>query len=96
MNTPAQPVVAEEATTKSKKTPIIHKDKLGREIKLGNYVAYPDKNTLAFGRVEKINPKMIGITKVSKGGTWRTHTNKYPVDSVILDDSAMTWWLLKQ
>ena len=78
------------------KEPIVHKDKLGRLIAVDNYVAYPDKNTLAFGKVTKINPKMIGIAKVSKGGTWRTSTNKYPNDLVILDDAAMTWWVLKQ
>lgn len=80
---------------KPKKPPIIHKDKLGRQIQPGQFVAYPDRNSLAFGKVEKINPKMVGVHKVSKGGTWRSYTNKYPADLVILEDSAMTWWLLK-
>ena len=87
--------MTEEKKPRTKKEPIVHKDKLGRVIELEQFVAYPDKNSLAFGKIVKINPKMLGISKVSKGGSWRTGTNKYPSDLVILESSAMTWWLLK-
>ena len=73
----------------------IHKDKLGRILAVDDFVAYPAHNTLAFGKVVKINPKMIGISKVSKGGHWRDTTNKYPNDIVRLDAKDMTWWLIK-
>jgi hypothetical protein len=73
----------------------IHKDKLGRILSIEDFVAYPDRNTLAFGKVTKLNPKMIRITKVSKGGSWRDTTNKYPHDLVRLEAKDMTWWLLK-
>ena len=79
---------------KPKEIPI-HKDKLGRVLVVDDFVAYPDRNTLAFGKVTKINPKMIGVAKVSKGGSWRSATNKYPDDLVRLDAQDMTWWLLK-
>ena len=80
---------------KQPKEPIVHKDKLGRVIAIDDFVAYPTHNSLAFGKVTKINPKMIGISKVSKGGHWRDSTNKYPADLVRLDAKDMTWWLLK-
>jgi hypothetical protein len=73
----------------------IHKDKLGRTLEVDDFVAYPSHNTLAFGKVTKLNPKMVGISKVSKGGHWRDTTNKYPHDLVRLDAKDMTWWLIK-
>ena len=68
-----------------------HRDKLSRPLVVGQFVVYPDRNSLEFGKVAKLNPKMIGVTPISKG----KFTNKYPSDVVIVEDSAMTWWLLK-
>ena len=48
-------------TPREPKQPILHKDKLGRVIEVGRFVAYPQSNMLDFGRVVKINPKMIGV-----------------------------------
>ena len=41
-----------------------HKDKLGRLLKVGDCVAYPDSNSLVVGVVKKLNPKMIGVSRI--------------------------------
>ena len=47
----------------------VHKDRLGREIKIDDFVAYPSHNSLQFGKVVKLNNKMVGvIPAVSKRG----------------------------
>jgi len=73
----------------------VHKDKLGRLISLGDFVAYPSQNSLEFGKVEKLNNKMVGvIPAVSKRPIYK-NTNKYPHDLVRLEASDMTWYILK-
>jgi hypothetical protein len=73
----------------------VHKDKLGRTINVGDFVAYPSRNSLQFGKVMKLNNKMVGvIPAVSKYPVYG-NTNKYPVDLVRLDPSDMTWYILK-
>lgn len=81
---------------KESSPPPAHRDKLGRPLVVGQFVAYPDRNSLEFGKVAKLNPKMIGVARISKGNFYKSTTNKYPSDVVIVEDSAMTWWLLKQ
>jgi len=79
----------------SKKELPEHKDKLGRLIGIGDFVAYPAYNSLEFGRVRKINNKMIGVYPViNKRYSDRNH-NKYPSDLVRLDEKDMTWYILK-
>ena len=73
----------------------VHKDKLGRTISVGDFVAYPSRNSLEFGKVMKLNNKMVGvIPAVSKYAVY-SNTNKYPVDLVRLEPSDMTWYILK-
>jgi hypothetical protein len=80
----------------SLKETVEHKDKLGRPISVGDFVAYPDRNTLEFGRVVKINNKMIGLWPAVNASKWRSkNTNKYPADLVKLDEKDMTWYILK-
>lgn len=71
-----------------------HKDRLGRPIVMDCYVAYPSHNSMEFGRVVKINPKMIKVQKVP-AGRWKGESLKYPNDLLIVEDAAMTWYLLK-
>ena len=72
-----------------------HRDKLGRLLKIGNCVAYPSHNSLQFGKVVKLNNKMVGvIPAVSKRPIYK-NTNKYPEDLVRLEASDMTWYILK-
>lgn len=72
-----------------------HTDKLGSPINLNDCVAYPDGNSLNIGRVIKLNPKMIGLEEVGNK-RWPHKGNKYPADVVVLDDAAVTMYLLKQ
>jgi len=69
-----------------------HKDKLGRPLKVGDCVAYPDSNTLEVGIIKKINPKMIGVVKPKS--KWQR--NKYPQDMVLLDGPEVSMYLLKE
>ena len=80
--------------TKIKELPE-HKDKLGRVILEGDFVAYPDGNSLEFGKVIKLNNKMVGVYPViGKRYGGRNH-NKYPTDLVRLAAEDMTWYILR-
>jgi hypothetical protein len=70
----------------------VHKDKLGRIISIGDFVAYPSSNTLEVGKITKINPKMIKVLKLPKA---KSDYNKYPHDVVKLEQRDMSWFLLK-
>ena len=73
-----------------------HRDKLGRDIRVGDFVAYPDHNSLEFGRVVKLNAKMVGVWPAINASKWRSkNTNKYPHDLVRLEATDMTWYILR-
>jgi len=69
-----------------------HRDKLGRVLSIGEYVAFPESNKLHFGTIVKINPKMLRIKALSK--TWEV--NKYPDDTVRIEGPDLIWYLLKK
>lgn len=73
----------------------VHKDKLGRTINVGDFVAYPSRNSLEFGKVMKLNPKMVGVVPAVSKYKIYGNTNKYPVDLVRLEAQDMTWYILK-
>lgn len=73
----------------------VHKDKLGHDISVGDFVAYPTHNSLEFGKVMKLNQKMIGVVPVIQKYHHSKNTNKYPSDIVRLDAKDMTWYLLR-
>lgn len=70
----------------------IHKDKLGRTIAIGDFVAFPASNSLHVGKITKLNPKMVKVLMLPKS---RYDVNKYPDDVVRLEASDMTWFMLK-
>lgn len=72
-----------------------HKDKLGRPLALDDYVAYPSHNSLSFGRVIKLNNKMVKVIKVPPGKYRDSGSNKYPHDMVKLEPKDMTFYLIK-
>jgi hypothetical protein len=75
---------------------IIHKDKLGRLLKIGDCVVYPAHNSLEVGTVKKLNKKMVKVWRASAKPTkWYTGSNKYPNDIVIVDGPEVTMYLLK-
>jgi hypothetical protein len=83
-------------TEKKVKEPVEHRDRIGRVIKVGDCVAYPSSNNLHIGMVKKLNPKMVGVAKVSKERRpgYGNH-NKYPSDIVVLDGPEVVMYLLK-
>jgi len=71
----------------------VHKDKLGREIRIGDFVAFPQSNDLCVGKITKLNPKMVKVLKLPKA---KSDFNKYPDDVVRLDEKDMTWFMLRE
>lgn len=67
-----------------------HKDKLGRVLQTGDYVAYPEYNRLNIGKIAKLNPKMIAVLN----GRWTV--NKYSADTIKLDSPELVVYLLKK
>ena len=80
---------------KTKKALPEHKDKLGRLLLLDDFVAYPSHNSLSFGRVIKLNNKMVKVVKVPASKYTDNGSNKYPHDMIKLEPKDMTWYLLK-
>ena len=70
-----------------------HRDRLGRLLKVGDCIAYPSHNSLEIGTIKKLNPKMVGVVKV--GGKYKSSSNKYPGDLVLLDGPEVTMYLIK-
>lgn len=83
------------ATVRVPKDPIEHRDKLGRLLKEGDCVAYPNSNTLAVGIIKKIHPKLIGVAHLGQKHSWQGNSNKYPSDLVLLDGPEVTMYLIK-
>lgn len=71
-----------------------HKDKLGKIINIDDVVAYPSHNSLAIGKVVKLNNKMVKVTKIIAGKRKDSGTNKYPYDVVKLNPEDVTFYLL--
>lgn len=78
---------------------IKHHDRIGRPIVVGDYVAFPSRNTLDIGQVTKLNAKMVKVerlnTKTRKAGYKPLSYNKYGTDCVVLDGPSLTLYLLK-
>ena len=76
------------------KEEIIHKDCLGRLLKVGDCVAVAHHNQLMIGTVKKLNPKMIKVARV--GASPRSSGyNKYPSECALLEGPDVTMFLLK-
>lgn len=67
-----------------------HKDKLGRVLQAGDYVAYPEYTRLNIGKIAKLNPKTIAVLN----GRWTV--NKYSADTIKLDGPELVVYLLKK
>ena len=70
-----------------------HRDILDRVLAVGDYVAYPDSNSMKMGKIDKLNQKMIRVTT---GKEWRSTVNKYPKDTVKLEGPDLLIYLLKK
>jgi hypothetical protein len=73
-----------------------HRDKLGRVLAIGDAVCYPDRNSLDFGTVKKLNPKMVTVFEAGRtASNWYSGSRKYPQDLVKVDGPEVTMYLLK-
>jgi hypothetical protein len=75
----------------------VHKDKLGRDITLGDCVAVAHHNGMEIAKVVKINPKMVKveILNVEKRTWYSGEHNKYGMQMVVIDSQDVTMYLLK-
>ena len=78
------------------KEEIVHKDKLGRVLAIGDAVCYPDRNSLDLGTVKKLNLKMVTVWEMGRHGKWYTGSRKYPHDLVKVDGPEVTMYLLSK
>jgi len=70
-----------------------HRDILGQDLNVDDCVAFPDSGTMFIGKIKKLNPKLVTITKL--GGTWSFTTRKYPSDIIRIESDAVTLYLLR-
>lgn len=69
----------------------MHKDRLGNEIKQGQYVALAD-NGMYIGKVLRFTPKMVEVEVVDR--RYRSKRLKYGTDMVILEGESIFMWVL--
>jgi len=83
-------------TSKTVKPVIEHKDKLGKIIKVGDFVAAPyGTRDLRICSVESINPKMISVKPAStEYQSWRSISMKYPKDLIVIKDIEITKYFM--
>jgi len=86
--------------TSKLKPAITHTDVLGQDLKIDNFVAYPSssglgRNQLKIGKIVDLTPKMVKVVHVNKRQYEAKITTRYPNDCVRLDDSLITFYILK-
>ena len=78
-----------------------HRDKLGRLLKVGDCVAYPDSNSLNIGMIKRVTDKMVMVSELvtdkNASPSWynRTGRRKYPADLVLLEGPDVIVYMLK-
>jgi len=79
-------------TKKTTKQATVHNDRVGRQINPGDIVATARSNTLAIMRVIESTPKMVKLSSLKS----QMYTIlKYPQDTVVIDSSDVTMYVLK-
>jgi hypothetical protein len=71
----------------------ILKDILDQELAVDDFVAFPDSNTLKFGKITKLTPKMVRIVPLVKT-TWRGSFIKRPTDVMKMNPNVMMVYIL--
>ena len=82
-----------------------HHDKLGQELVIGDFVAFPQANGLMIGKIIKLSDKMLIINSVGAKQTRKRVRRyvevketfrKYPADAVKLNlDASLTMYLIR-
>lgn len=73
------------------------KDFLGRELTVGDVVAFEGVNGggLVLGRIEKFSPKQASMTPLTDHSSWTYRTiSRYSAQCVKVDDADVTLFLL--
>lgn len=83
-----------EPHTKVVKEEIVHRDMLGRKLKVGDFVAYPRRNSQRIGQIIKMNPKMPRVQEITNR-KYGNEANIYTTDMVLLDGPDVTFYILK-
>ena len=74
----------------------VHRDKLGRKIELEYFVCYPNGNSLDIGKVIRITPKMVLVSRIpDKLRKWGGESRKYPTDLVLVEGKDVTMYILR-
>ena len=76
--------------------PTVYNDILGHPLSIGAPVAYSDRNVLRIGFIEKFTPKMVRIKRVSSTRYETPAVAKYPYDVSLVDEKAVTMYLLRK
>jgi hypothetical protein len=75
------------------KTEILtHKDMLGRDVAVGDTIAYTQYNCIYIGRVSKLTAKRVTAHRF---GIQSWSTQQMPGTFLKLEDPAVTAWILK-
>lgn len=77
----------------SNKNKPVHRDKLGVELNVGDYVCYPSQNSLSIGEVIKLNNKMVKVAAVPTR-KYSPTSNKYSADMIKLNSADVTFYVL--
>lgn len=79
-----------------------HHDRLGQELAVDDYVAFPQSNRLMIGKITKLSNKMIIIDSIVKKrvnrrtGEFVETYRKYPADSVRVEAGAgLTMYVIR-
>ena len=78
------------------KETIEHRDRLGRLINVGDFVAAADNSRLSVGVICKLNPKMVQYKTIHTERYWTDRrVNKYPNDVIVVEGPEVTFYILK-
>ena len=74
-----------------------HKDIIGRNLKVGDFVSVVIYNNLQVAKIVKLNPKMVKVKVLNaKTNNWYSgEHNRYPSDMALLDGEYLTMYLIK-
>jgi hypothetical protein len=72
-----------------------HRDCLGREVKIDDYVAFSHHNSLHVGKVIKVTPKQVRVIPIG-AGRWREEGMlKYTTQCCLVGGPELTFLILK-
>ena len=72
---------------------IVHKDMFGRDVAVGDTIAYCQYNFLYIGTISKLTTKRVHVNKLGENTNWGSQ--QLPGTFLKIDDPAITTWMLK-